>query len=109
MMRIRVNLETISTLGSQSTQDQRVIQEKLQTSLVRHHEDLTESLNHAYERVGQRIGKVEELLKAQTVQLQANQFTQMGPFYGHTSPTRNLCLVLPAVRHNIPTLQTRKT
>ncbi|MCJ1231805.1 hypothetical protein MMC12_008484 [Toensbergia leucococca] len=82
MMRIRVDLETISTLSSNSAQIQLSMEENLQSTLVRHRDDLTEFLAHAYQQVDQRVGNVEELLKAQAAQMQASQLNQLGNSYG---------------------------
>ena len=82
MMRIRVHLEEISTVSSSSVRDQANMEANLQSSLVRHRDDLAESLTHIYQQVDQRIGNVEELLKAQTTQMQASQFNQLGTSYG---------------------------
>lgn len=72
-MRIRVDLETISTVSSNSAQIQLHMEENLQSSLVRHRDDLTESLTYIYQHIDQRIGKVEELLKVQAAQMQTSQ------------------------------------
>lgn len=82
MMRIRVDLEEISMASSSSARIQANMEESLQTSLVRHRDDLVDSLTHMYQQVDQRIGHVEELLKAQTAQMQASQFNQLGTSYG---------------------------
>ena len=76
MTRIRVDLQTITTNASQSAQSQTAMQGHLETSLNRHHNELSA-------QVDQRLDGVEELLRAQAIQLQANQYNQLGPFYGH--------------------------
>ena len=87
MMRISLELQTISTLTSQSAQDQNAMQKVVGNSLARHHDEIEGSLATMYQRVEQRIGSVEELLKNQSAQLQADQRQQMGPFYRHRSPS----------------------
>ena len=82
MTRIRVDLKNISMASSSSAQIQANMEENLQTSLVRHHDDLTDSLAHLYEQVDQRIGNVEELLKVQTAQMETSQLNQLGTSYG---------------------------
>jgi hypothetical protein len=82
MMRIRVHLDEISMVSSSSARNQADMEEKLQTSLVRHRDDLAESLAHIYQQVDQRIGNVEELLNKQTAQFQASQYNQLGTSYG---------------------------
>ena len=86
-MRIRLDLQTISTVTSQSAQDQGTMRQELETSLVHHHDLLEDSLAMVYQRVDQRISSVEQLLRDQSTQLQADQFNQMGPFYRHRSPS----------------------
>ena len=85
MMRIRVDLQTISTVGSQSIEDHHAMHRDLQTSLVRHHEDLSNSLTQIYEQVHERIGTVENLLRIQASQLETNQVKQFGNTYGDPS------------------------
>lgn len=87
MMRIRLDLQTISTITSESAQDRRSMHHELETSLTRHHSSLEDSLALAYQRVDQRIDSVEKMLKNQSTQLQADQSMQMGPFYRHRSPS----------------------
>ena len=82
MMRIRVDLNTVSTVSSRSAQSQRNMQENLQLSLGRHRDELAESLSQIYKLVDRRIGNVEELLKAQAAQMQASQLDQLGNSYG---------------------------
>ena len=87
MMRIRLDLQTISTLTSQSVQDQSTIHQEFGSSLSRHHTTIEDSLAMVYQQVDKRIGSVEKLLKDQSAQLQADQFHQMGPYYRHRSPS----------------------
>ena len=82
MTRISVNVERISSMSSSSAQQQIEMEANLQTSLVRHRDNLEESLAHLYQQVDQRIGNVEELLKHHTSQLQASQYDQLGSSYG---------------------------
>ena len=85
-MRIHLDLQTISTVSSRSVQDHNKMRQDLETSLVRHHDSLEDSLTTVYQRVDQRIGSVEQLLKDQSTQLHADQFNQTGRFYRHRSP-----------------------
>jgi ankyrin repeat protein len=82
MMRIRVDLQEISAVSSSSVRNQANMEENLHNSLARHRHDLAESLTHIYQKVDQRIGNVEELLQAQTAQLQISQFNQLRTSYG---------------------------
>ncbi|KAL8734803.1 MAG: hypothetical protein Q9181_003027 [Wetmoreana brouardii] len=82
MMRIRLDLHTITASSSQSAQSQAAFQDVLQTDLVRHQNKIQEILTHLHERVDQRLGTVERLLEVQSVQLEANQSNQLGQLYG---------------------------
>lgn len=82
MMRIRLDLQTISTTSSSSAQAQFSMEENLQNSLVRHRDDLTEFLTRIHQQTDQRIGNVEELLQTQAAQLQASQLDRLGNSYG---------------------------
>lgn len=97
MMRIRVDLAEISRLSTKSAQ----MEENLQTSLVRHHDNFAKSLAHVYRQVDQRIGNVEELLEQQTLQLQASQANQLGTVYGRRpSYTRPPIVSRQSTQHN---------
>ncbi|KAL9614369.1 MAG: hypothetical protein Q9167_001172 [Letrouitia subvulpina] len=80
MMKIRVDLETVTAVQSSSRVS---LEENLQKSLVRHRDDLAEVLKHLYQQVDQRIGTVEELLEAQATRIEASQLNQLGNSYGH--------------------------
>ncbi|KAI9772906.1 MAG: hypothetical protein M1840_008788 [Geoglossum simile] len=79
MMRIRLDLETISTVTSQSAQGQNDLRYEFLGSLSQHQNDLRESVSQMYHQVDQRIGRVEEILRAQSERLEASQYTQLGP------------------------------
>ena len=81
-MRIRYDLETLSTVSFNSAQNQLSMQENLHSSLIRYQGSLTESLTQLYQHVDRRIGNVEELLKVQAVHMQASQLNQLGCSYG---------------------------
>lgn len=82
MVRIRLGLDTISTLSSNSAQIQLSMEETLQNSLLRHQADLTEFLTRMQQQADQRMSNVEELLKLQAAQLQASQLDRLGNSYG---------------------------
>ena len=82
MVRIRVGLDNISTISSNSSQIQLSMEETLQTSLVRHQANLTEFLTRMQQQADQRMSNVEELLKLQAAQLQASQLDRLGNSYG---------------------------
>ena len=82
MVRIRVGLDAISTISSDSAQSQLSMGDTLQNSLVRHQADLTEFLTRMQQQADQRMSNVEELLKLQAAQLQASQLDRLGNSYG---------------------------
>ena len=82
MMRIRVDLEAISTASSNSAQIQRSVEQNLQNSLLQHRNDLTHFLTRIHQEADLRISNVEELLKVQAAQLHATQQNQFGNSYG---------------------------
>lgn len=88
MMRIRVDLETISINSSNSIQAYSDKQESLQSSFARHEQNTADSFANLNLQVDRRIGHVEELLKAQSAQIQASQFDQIGNAYGRPSYVR---------------------
>ena len=89
MMRIRLDIETISTVTLQSSQDQIAQQEKFVSSLA---------------GVDERVSRVEAMLQAQAYQLLANQSKQVGSSYNvsATPPRRS-----PPLAKNISTTSVR--
>lgn len=87
MVCVRLGLETVLTVTSQSAQEQHVLGDELLNRLAQLQSGVTDTVTHA-DRVEQRISGVEEMLKAQTDQLQASQANQMGPFYRSPPPYR---------------------
>ena len=84
-MNIRVDLQSISTTNSQSRQQGNARQDQIYNSIALHHDSVMNSLTTVHHQVDQRIDGVETLLKAQSAQLQANQYTQLGPFHRRRS------------------------
>ncbi|KAI4157520.1 MAG: hypothetical protein LQ342_008229 [Letrouitia transgressa] len=80
MMKIRVDLETVTAVHSNSHIS---LEENLQKSLVRHRDDLAEVLKHLYQQVDHRIGTVEKLLEVQATRIEASQLNQLGNAYRH--------------------------
>lgn len=85
MMRIRVDLEKISTIGSDSRQANARIQESLWSSFARHENSLADSIANLNQHFDRRIDHVEELLKTQSAQMHANQLRLIGNSYGRPS------------------------
>src|SRR5271155_78124 len=86
MIRIRLDLETLSTVTSQSAEDQTEFRDEVMQGLVRQQEGIVESLRQNYQLVDQQLSRLEEMLNAQSAQIQANQSAKMGPFYSTSPP-----------------------
>ena len=84
MIRIRADLDAISTTTSNSAQFQINMEQNLHTSLVRHQDTLTNCFTHIYQQVDQRIGDVEELLKVPS-RSDASQSTQSNGYFVRAS------------------------
>ena len=72
-MQMRLNLETISVVTTQSSQEQIALQGQLISSLA---------------GVDERIARLEEMLRAQADQIRENQFKQVGPLYNMSAVRR---------------------
>ncbi|KAI9675828.1 MAG: hypothetical protein M1829_003254 [Trizodia sp. TS-e1964] len=77
MMHIRVELQSLSAVTSQIPDEQNSLRDEVLTSIAYHHRT-----------VEQRIDHVEDLIRAQSEQLKANQDTQVGPLYQAPPPYR---------------------
>ena len=85
MTKVRVQLESVTMSNSGVILGQQQLHHDIETSLVRHHEQLTDSLADIYRQVDARIGKVEDLLALQSDQIRTSQFDQFGDSYGQQS------------------------
>ena len=85
MLRIRLELENLSTVASQVTsqtaEERNGLQKEVLNTLALHQDGFKTSLAQVCEQVDQRICRVEEMLKAQSDQVQGSQSSQVGPFY----------------------------
>lgn len=81
-MKIRLDIETISTLTLRSSQEQIGLKNEFMSSLA---------------GVDERIARVEDMLRAQADQLQANQFKQVGSLYNVSATPRRRSL--PSANH----------
>ena len=84
MVRVRVDIENISTVASHSSQEQAVLRDQLLQQ-----SDLNQ-------RVDQRVGRLVELLENQSNRWQDGQTTQLGPFY--RAPLLNRRQRSPAIK-----------
>ena len=69
MLRIRLDIEQISTVtsqfGSQTAQERTLLREEIFKGLASHRDDVIDHLNQIYRQVDERIAKAERVLKAQ--------------------------------------------
>jgi hypothetical protein len=86
MIRVRLDLETLSTVTSRSAEDQSEFRDEVMQGLVRQQECIVDSLGQNYQQVDQRLSRLEEMLNAQSAQIQTNQSAKMGPLYSTSPP-----------------------
>jgi hypothetical protein len=88
MMRIRVELQALSTVTAQIPQEQNSIRDDVLTSLAKHHDSLTQAFEQRINQaVEQRISEVGDMMKVQSEQFQTNQNNQIGPLYRGPPPS----------------------
>lgn len=85
MMRVRLDLEALS-VTTESIQNQTTSLGEFLQCLALQNKDATESVSGTYQLVDQRISRVEEMLRAQSAQIQASQLVQIGPLYNMGPP-----------------------
>ena len=70
MLRIRLDIEQISTITShshsQTTQERTLLREEILSGLASHRDGVIDHLNHVYRQIDERISKVEGVLKTQS-------------------------------------------
>lgn len=71
-----------------STQLQDIQREGLLSGLAQHHDMISGSLKQVYDRVDERIGRVEDMIKAQETRLYESQEDRLGPHYGAAAQRR---------------------
>ena len=76
MVRVRVDIENISTIAAHSSQQQTALQDELLQN------------SDLHQRVDQRVGRIVELLEGQSNRLKDGHATQLGPFYRAPLPNR---------------------
>ena len=84
MHRIRLDLESLSAvvpqLTKEATHQTQGMREEVMLNLAQHHNGVQSSISHVYDKVDQRIAKVEEMIQQQGHQLQIQQTMQIGPY-----------------------------
>lgn len=82
MMRVRLDLEALSSVATRSAEREEAFRDQFINELALHHEALADSVGQNFMQVDQRVGRIEELLKAQMAQMQVSQSMQLGTMYG---------------------------
>lgn len=65
-MRVRLDLQSLSTITTQSVQDHATLWDNFLHGIASQHMNVTESASKTYQQVDQRISRVEEMLRAQS-------------------------------------------
>ncbi|KAK8910378.1 hypothetical protein QC760_001334 [Botrytis cinerea] len=107
MMRVRLDLETLSTVTKQTAHEQSTSWEEFLRDITYHHENVEETLNHTYQQVDERISRVEEMLKTQSAQIQNSQFLQVGPSYNMGPPASRRRLSRSVSKEGPPKMPSR--
>jgi hypothetical protein len=68
-------------MTSHISEERSILQDNIPDSLSLQQDGVESSLHQVYERVDQRIAKVEAMLKAQADQVHTGQSAQLGPLY----------------------------
>jgi hypothetical protein len=106
-MRVRLDLETLSSVTTQSVQDQATSWDEFLRGITLQHKDVTESVSKTYQQVDQRISRVEEMLRAQSAQVQASQLAQIGPLYDMGPPNSRRRLSRTSSKDSVPQMPAR--
>jgi hypothetical protein len=106
-MRVRLDLETLSTVTTRSVQDQTASWDEFLQGIAMHHKDVTDSVSQTYQQVDQRISRVEEMLRAQSAQIHASQLAQIGPFYNMGPPSSRRRLSRTTSKNSVPQMPAR--
>ncbi|TGO80422.1 hypothetical protein BELL_0007g00120 [Botrytis elliptica] len=107
MMRVRLDLETLSTVTKQTAQAQSTSWEEFLRDITSHHQNVEETLNHTYQQVDERISRVEEMLKTQSTQIQNSQSLQVGPSYNMGPPASRRRLSRSVSKERPPKMPSR--
>ncbi|MCJ1308975.1 hypothetical protein MMC25_002630 [Agyrium rufum] len=82
LTRIKIDLQSVSFANLSAAQGYNFKHIELQNNLSFQHDRLMESLATVQQRIDLRIDDVENLLEAQSRQMQGHQYTQVGSQYG---------------------------
>jgi len=107
MMRVRLHLETFSTISAKTAQEQTASLDEFLRGVTSHQQVVKEALDQTYQQVDQRISRVEEMLKAQSAQIQASQFAQVGPYYNMGPPSSRRRLSRAVSKDRVPRMPAR--
>lgn len=84
--RVRLELQTITTLTSQSVNYQTSLQEEVRNSLLTHDIKVSQSVSSINQRVDERIDRLKDMLREQSDRLRAQQDSQLSPSYRQGPP-----------------------
>lgn len=74
MIRVRLDLETLSRTSSHDSEDQTDLRLYVSQELAQYHSTLSRSVDQNVQKVDQRISKIEELLMTQAMGVDKSQF-----------------------------------
>jgi hypothetical protein len=89
MLRVRLEVESLSTQTTTSSEEDATFRTELLATVDTHHEKLSTSITNSWSQVNERILRIEDLLRAQMMQLELQQAMQMGTMYGLQRGRRN--------------------
>jgi ankyrin repeat protein len=87
MMRVRLDLETLTTVTSRGSQDSTIIRNEVVNGLEQQQENIMAALTQNYHQVDDRISRLEKMLSAQSASIEATQLAKIGSLYS-TNPPR---------------------
>ncbi|KFY88093.1 hypothetical protein V500_06555 [Pseudogymnoascus sp. VKM F-4518 (FW-2643)] len=107
MMRVRLDIETLSVVTTQSAHNQTASLHDFLRDMTLQHREAIQFVGEKHQLVDQRISRVEGMLRAQSAQIQASQFAQMGPFYDRTRPQSQRRYSRPVSKNRTPKMPPR--
>lgn len=107
MIRVRLDIESLSVVTIKSAQNQTASLHEFLQGMTLQHRETTEFVREKHQLVDERISRVEEMLRAQSEQIQAAQFTQIGPSYDRTRPQSQRRYSRPVSKNRTPQMPPR--
>jgi hypothetical protein len=85
-MHVRLEIQALSAITTRSAHEQSLLRNGFLQLLAQQQQGLIDSVDQSYSQVDQRIGRVEQMLKVQSAQIESSQLTQMGVLYSSLPP-----------------------